>query len=338
MTADRSAHRIDSILAFDVGGHGVRAGLIDACTGAMSKQVDVPRPTERAPADPASAFAGLLRAAADALHPYQAGGIVVAAPGPIQSGRVSRLPTLFGNVPSEIDLKAIAASLWPHAPVWICNDLTAAGFAFVGQGHRDFLIATCGSGVGAKLFVDGKPLLGPRGMGGEIGHWQVDGFPPLACDCGGSGHLAALASGRGILRLARYRAKTNPAAFAGSGPAAESGDPERLDSRLVVRHFHEGDPWTVALVGEAADALACAFAAVHLAAATETFFITGGFGTALGPDFGTLIAEAARRRSWDTGIDWAKAVHVAAPDVEWGLVGAACYALSTAPENGEAAD
>src|SRR5207253_5772742 len=110
--------------------------------------------------------------------------------------------------------------LWPGRPVLAVNDLTAAGARYVDLGHRDFGVLTLGSGVGGKLFVDGRPLLGSAGYGGEIGHWRVPGAPPIACDCGGIGHLSALASGRGIVRLARWRADRDPDGFEASGLAS----------------------------------------------------------------------------------------------------------------------
>ena len=318
-----------AILTFDVGGHGGRAGLVDADTGLLLRQADVSVDRLASGLEPVSAFSDLLSlASAEALDGEAPGRIVIAAPGPVSDGIVENLPTLFGGAKARVDLTRMAHGLWPASRVWSCNDLTAAGYGFVAQGHRDFLVLTCGSGIGGKLFSGGRPMLGPRGMGGEIGHWRVEGMPELPCDCGGRGHLGGLASGRGTLRLARFRARQDMRGYARSALAAMAPDPEVLTARLLAEHFHAGDTWAEAIIAEAAAAIGGALALIHLATATETFFITGGFGTALGPRFGLMIGEAARARSWATGIDWASAVHVAEQGVEWGLIGAAHYALT----------
>ena len=58
-------------------------------------------------------------------------------------------------------------------------------------------IVTVGSGVGHKVFLQGLPVAGVNGRGGEIGHLRVDwAADAIRCDCGGSGHVGGLASGR----------------------------------------------------------------------------------------------------------------------------------------------
>ncbi len=208
----------------------------------------------------------------------------------------------------------------------VCNDLTAAGQCYVAQGHRDFGVLTLGSGVGGKLFIDGRPLLGRSGYGGEIGHWRVPAAPPTACDCGGVGHLSALASGRGAARLAQWRAGADPAGFAAAG----LGQADALTPEALVAAFHAGVPWAEASMAASAQALGAALAACALAAGVELFFLTGGFAVASGERFRAMTAQAAAEHAWPMGTDWDDMVRLAAADEEPGLLGAGFLALELA--------
>jgi len=254
--------------------------------------------------------------------------VSMAVPGPVHDGVVERLPSLVGpSYEGGIDFAALARRLWPGPPVFVCNDLTAAGHLYVSRGHRDFGILTLGSGVGGKLFIDGKPLLGRLGFGGEIGHWRVPGAPPTACDCGGRGHLSGLSSGRGALRLAQWRASQDPSGFQASAAAVLcGGDVAALTPEQLVRAFHDGDPWAVASLDASADHLGAALAAMALAAGLELFILTGGFAVAAGEGFRARVAAAAETYAWRTGQDWDAAVRLAEPGEEPGLLGAGAYA------------
>ena len=39
-----------------------------------------------------------------------------------------------------------------------------------GKGQQNMIMVTLGTGVGGGIIVDGKPLVGAHGAGGEIGH------------------------------------------------------------------------------------------------------------------------------------------------------------------------
>ena len=71
-----------------------------------------------------------------------------------------------------------------------------------GRGARDLVYLTISTGVGGAVIIDGRLLVGPDGVSGELGHMTVDIDGPM-CACGGIGHLEALASGTGIAAAAR---------------------------------------------------------------------------------------------------------------------------------------
>lgn len=327
------------VLVFDVGGTNIRGGVCDGAEAAPTLLATRRRPTwsflTRPDLDADELLDGILREMRR-LGRILAGGaspaaVVVGWPGPIApDGTVLRSPTVLGpRLDRPLPMGAMLARLWPGSRVAVLNDLTCAGYAYVGAGYRDFCILTVGSGIANKVFVDDRPLLGPGGRGGEIGHLAArlpPDCPPEAAEPGI--HLGDLASGRGTLALGRRLAAARPEAFArsslaaadggGGGPAAGFGN------EALVAAFHAGDGFAREVVGFAAAALGHALASVHVTTGTERLVLTGGFATALGEPYRRLLVAGAARQAWDLGQDWDAMIELG--DDADGLAGAAVYA------------
>lgn len=86
-------------------------------------------------------------------------------------------------------------------PVTLGNDANAAALGEwrygAGQGSKDLLVVTLGTGLGSGFIVNGQLLLGPFGNAGELGHTiiVIDG---RLCTCGRKGCLEAYVSIRGM--------------------------------------------------------------------------------------------------------------------------------------------
>jgi C7-cyclitol 7-kinase len=216
----------------------------------------------------------------------------------------------------------------PDARLLILNDVTAAGFRYLSHPDESLCVVTVSSGIGHKVFAQGRPVVGPGGRGGEIGHLQIDcSLDAPVCDCGHRGHLGALASGRAsryqMLRLAHE----DPGSFSESLLAARYGsDPAAIQNEHVVAAFHQRDAWTERLIGRMAEPLGFALAAIHLTVGVERFVLIGGFALALGPPYRSFVAAAAARYGWDLGLDWNCAVELGQPDDSAGLIGATRFA------------
>ena len=78
-----------------------------------------------------------------------------------------------------------------------------------GKGQKDLIMVTLGTGVGGGVIVDGRPIVGSGGAGGEIGHLCVNYEEEDRCGCGNRGCLEQYASATGIARLARIRLAKN---------------------------------------------------------------------------------------------------------------------------------
>src|SRR6185437_13036158 len=68
-----------------------------------------------------------------------------------------------------------------------------------GQGSRRFLCATCGTGLGVGMAVDGVPLRFAYGCMGDIGHVIVLRDGPL-CTCRGRGCAEIMISATSLAR------------------------------------------------------------------------------------------------------------------------------------------
>jgi predicted NBD/HSP70 family sugar kinase len=336
MTVSAPVVGVNAALCFDLGGTSIRGGVVTK-SGRVLRVLERSSLELRDSVDFLPALSVLLLSLADALGVHAPHQVVLAVPGPVEDGRVFGLPTLIGAGAMDLNMAELARDCWPRSSIWICNDLTATGYGIAALGWRDFLVITCGSGIGAKLFIDGRPLLGRRGGGGEIGHWRVPGSRSIACDCGGDGHLGAIASGRGAERFVRQVARDDPAGFASSALHARCATPDDIDTRTIVACYRTEDPWVVDAMAVPTAALGACFAMVHLASGVEHFFVTGGFAVALGDRFGQRISQEAAAASWSDGTDWGNAIHIAPDRTHWGLAGGVSYAQA-APANCQVGD
>ena len=87
------------------------------------------------------------------------------------------------------------------------NDATVAALGECwkggGQGCDSMVMVTLGTGVGGGIIVDGKPVHGATGAGGEIGHMVLNRNETAVCGCGKHGCVEQYCSATGIARLAK---------------------------------------------------------------------------------------------------------------------------------------
>ena len=94
-------------------------------------------------------------------------------------------------------------------PGWKYKEVAALGEMWLGagKGQQNMIMVTLGTGVGGGIIVDGKPLVGAHGAGGEIGHLCMNYEETEKCGCGNTGCLEQYASATGIVKLAEKRLK-----------------------------------------------------------------------------------------------------------------------------------
>ena len=76
-----------------------------------------------------------------------------------------------------------------------------------GEGAKDLICMTLGTGVGGGVIANGEIVHGVSGVTGEIGHITVVTENAFPCNCGKSGCLETVASATGIVRVAMQKYK-----------------------------------------------------------------------------------------------------------------------------------
>jgi glucokinase len=139
----------------------------------------------------------------------------------------------WGEAPLKAGLEAAYG-----LPVFVEHDGNAgalAEFHFgAGQGARNLVFLTVGTGLGAGLILNGRIYHGSTDMAGEVGHIRMAEDGPL--EYGKAGSWEGFSSGAGLAQLAGLR---QPGRW-----------PPDVTTRAVVSQALAGDPHAVALVEE----------------------------------------------------------------------------------------
>ena len=289
------------VTTFDIGGTNMRAAVVSA-TGKDWRLLDqIRRPTPNyllVNGIPTiqrleDLLVFITNYTNHAIGHFGAQSVVIAIPGPVdKNGAVLALPTMWGPDSQEmcpLDLVGMLKVRLPEMMINVMNDVSAAGYRFVTDGG-DFAIFTLGSGVGLKVFIDGKPQVGPYGRGGELTHMVFN--PSLEaplCDCGGRGHLGALVSGRAWQRRVSLALKT--------------GDSPDLQSFV--------------------EPLARAIAMLHYSLGLERFFLAGGLADGVGEPLRAATVNRLPEQGWNAGQDWDSMLKLAPTDDMHALIGGA---------------
>ena len=133
-------------------------------------------------------------------------GIGVGVPAPVNTEGVVKHTASLGwgykEVKREMDeLSGMRAEIGNDANVAALGEMWLGA----GKGRKNIVMVTLGTGVGGGIIIDGKPLVGAHGAGGEIGHLCVNYEETDHCGCGNTGCLEQYASATGITRLANIR-------------------------------------------------------------------------------------------------------------------------------------
>ena len=309
-------------LVLDVGGTSIRTALYDVQTNQIEHRARCPTPNHLIYSSDSFVtlqtrlMSAIKTAAEQTLQGRSPDVVSMAFAGPIDAnGFVLAAPTVWGQTMNQpVDLRPELQRLWPEANPIVINDVAAAGYRFLRHPTDDLVVITVGSGIGNKTFLDGRPYTGRNGRGGEIGHIQVDSSSTApVCECGGRGHLGAIASGRGALNVARRLANEQSDRFRNSiAGIACGGEPDRLSNEQLVAGFRQSDQWTCDVIRTVAKPLARVITTIHLNLGIERFVIYGGFGLALGPSYRDLLVEAATKGSWSVGQDWDQMIELGA--------------------------
>ena len=200
-------------------------------------------PTPGTPGETLAVCADALTALSDTAPERQISAIGISCGGPLdsQKGLILSPPNLPGwnlvNVITPFQQRF-------GVPVALQNDANACALAEwrwgAGQGYRNIIFLTFGTGMGAGLILDGKLYSGTNDLGGEVGHIRLAEDGPVGY--GKAGSFEGFCSGGGISRLAQARALA--AIKAGQPPSFCSTEAELplVSAESVGKAAQQGDP------------------------------------------------------------------------------------------------
>jgi glucokinase len=241
--------------------------------------------------------------------------------------------------------KGIAVTPSPHLPGWdrlpladivknktgvvtyLVNDASAAALGEqrygVGEGIKNLVLLTLGTGIGGGIIIDGKMYLGSLGGAGELGHMTVEAGG-LKCGCGNTGCLEMYASGTAIAAdaVARIR-RGEKSALAG----ALGGELDKITSEMVGRAAHEGDKLAQDVIARAAYYLGVGMVNIANIFNPEMIIIGGGMA-----ELGEMIIAPGRKIVAERAFSInSQSVRIVCGKLgnEAGVYGAATFAIET---------
>jgi glucokinase len=215
------------IAGIDIGGTTSKIGLVEG--GRVIAQTRIPTTGHADDHAFADALANAMSVLREAEGDKPISAIGIGAPNANQfTGIIEMAP----NLPWKNDVP-LARMMTDRlqVPAVLGNDANAAALGEwrygAGQGYKDLLVVTLGTGLGSGFIVNGQLVLGSAGNAGELGHMTliIDGRP---CTCGRKGCLETYVSIRGMRQT--Y--------------AEMDGDPNVLKTegvRCIADAAHKGD-------------------------------------------------------------------------------------------------
>ena len=199
-------------------------------------------------------------------------GIGMGAPGPVEMRRGIIYEAINLGWSENTPLKDLIEKE-TGLPAVIDNDANCAALGEMwkgaGNGAKDLVCVTLGTGVGGGVITNGEIVHGIRGAGGEIGHITVVPKGGYSCNCGKTGCLETVASATGVVRVAREKLKS-------STEDSVLRDLKVIGSKQVFDAARTGDSLALKIVDQLAYYLGLSLANLGNAVNPEKIVIGGG--------------------------------------------------------------
>ncbi|WP_110111331.1 ROK family glucokinase [Bacillus sp. CGMCC 1.16541] len=202
-------------------------------------------------------------------------GIGIGAPGPVNfaNGSIEVAVNLGWEKFPIKDILEVEAGL----PVVVDNDANIAAIGEMwkgaGDGAKDLLCVTLGTGVGGGVIANGEIVHGVNGAAGEIGHITSIPEGGASCNCGKTGCLETIASATGVVRLAMEEVANTTIASALRDEYTQTG---LMTAKMIFDAARENDELAVKVVDKLAFHLGLALANSANALNPEKIVLGGG--------------------------------------------------------------
>ena len=191
----------------DIGGTTVKIGLFSAEGDILEKwEIKTYTENEGEAILPDTAASILKKMEEKEIEKEQVAGIGIGIPAPVNAQGIVKNTANLGWGYKEVK-KELQSLLGMKVEVGNDANVAALGEMWLGggQGQKNMIMVTLGTGVGGGVIIDGNVVVGENGAGGEIGHICVNMMEQDSCGCGKKGCLEQYASATGISKLAKKR-------------------------------------------------------------------------------------------------------------------------------------
>ena len=191
----------------DIGGTTVKIGLF-SINGEVIDKWEIKTRTENQGENilPDISQAILSKLEEKRIQKSDVNGIGIGVPAPVKADGIVKNTVNLGWKYKEVkpEMEALCG-----LRTEVGNDANVAALGEMwlgaGKGQENMIMVTLGTGVGGGIIVEGKPLVGAHGAGGEIGHICMNYEETEHCGCGNTGCLEQYGSATGIVMLAERR-------------------------------------------------------------------------------------------------------------------------------------
>lgn len=263
-------------IGIDLGGTNIVASVVDDdynIIGTSKTPTNSPRSADEIFDDIADVCEEAVKTAGLTMEDIDSVGM--GTPGTVnQDGVIEFANNLaFNNVPARTMLAKRINK--PEEKVFIENDANCAAlgeaYAGCGNGAKDFVAVTLGTGVGSGVIIGGKIVNGVNYAGGECGHMVivVDGEQ---CSCGRKGCWEAYASATALIRQTKKAMEEYPDSLMHK-LAKEEG---KVSGRTAFDAMRLGDIVGIKVVDDYIKYVACGLINIVNALQPEIICIGGG--------------------------------------------------------------
>ena len=263
-------------IGIDLGGTSIVASVVDDdynIIGTSKTPTNSPRSADEIFDDIADVCEEAVKAAGLTMEDIDS--VSMGTPGTVnQDGVIEFANNLaFNNVPARTMLAKRINK--PEEKVFIENDANCAAlgeaYAGCGNGAKDFVAVTLGTGVGSGVIIGGKIVNGVNYAGGECGHMVivVDGEQ---CSCGRKGCWEAYASATALIRQTKKAMEEYPDSLMHK-LAKEEG---KVSGRTAFDAMRLGDIAGIKVVDDYIKYVACGLINIVNALQPEIICIGGG--------------------------------------------------------------
>ena len=272
-------------VGIDVGGTGVKAGVVDESGRIIAKatiKTAVEKGADAVMEDMAEGAGQAVEKAGLTMEEIEAIGIGI--PGVLDpaTGIVPFCTNLgWHQVPVIERMHELTGR-----PIYVDNDATVAALAEsvagVSAGVKNSVFLTLGTGVGGGIVIDGKVYSGTHGVASELGH-HITHMGGEKCTCGNRGCWERYASATALIRMGKEAAAAHP-----ESALAKFTD---LTAKDVVDSAKAGDETALAVFDQYTEELALGMVNIINFLDPEIIAIGGGVSAA-----GEFLLEPIRQK------------------------------------------